>query len=83
MVNISIPENYTVESSPEPLILKLPENLGSFQLSNKILGNKIQLSASVELNKALMGPETYVYLKEFFNQMINKQKEQVVLTKVK
>ena len=65
------------------MILKLPEDLGTFQLSNKVLGNKIQLSASVELNKALMGPETYVYLKEFFNQMINKQKEQVVLTKVK
>lgn len=81
MVNITIPENYVVESSPEPMILKLPEDLGTFQFSPKILGNKIQLSASLELNKALMGPETYVYLKEFFNQMINKQKEQIVLTK--
>lgn len=83
MINISIPENYVVESIPEPIMLKLPDNLGGFQFSNKILGNKIQLSASVELNKALMGPETYVYLKEFFNQMINKHKEQIVLTKVK
>jgi len=83
MINISIPESYIVESNPEPMILKLPEDLGVFQYSSKVLGGKVQISVAVELNKAIMGPETYVYLKEFFNQMIKKQKEQVVLTKAK
>ncbi len=83
MINISIPENYIVESNPEPMILKLPEDLGVFQYSSKVLGGKVQISVAMELNKAIMGPETYVYLKEFFNQMIKKQKEQVVLTKAK
>ena len=81
MINIEIPEGFVVESSPEPILLKLPEELGEFTFIPKINTNKIQLSVTLELKKAVMGAETYLYLKEFFNQMIQKQAEQIVLTK--
>ncbi|MDY2585740.1 transglutaminase domain-containing protein [Winogradskyella aquimaris] len=81
IININFPEGYVAESIPESLILKLPEDLGEFLFSPKIVGNNINLTVSVELNKSMMGPETYPYLKEFFNQMVNKQKEQIVLVK--
>ena len=74
---------YTVSSVPEPIILQLPEDLGKFQFSLKVIGNKINLATSLEINKVTVGPEKYPLLKEFFNQMINKQKEQIVLTKAK
>ena len=81
MINITIPDGYIVESSPEPIMLQLPEKLGEFTFIPKVNTNKIQLSVTFELNKSVMAPETYLYLKEFFNQMILKQKEQIVLTK--
>lgn len=81
MVNISFPEDYIMESSPEPIIIKIPNELGEFRYSPLVLGNKIQLSVSMELNSPVMSSETYLFIKEFFNQMINKEKEQIVLTK--
>lgn len=82
MVNISFPEGYTMESSPEPIVVKIPNNLGEFRYNSKVLGNKIQLTVSMELSSPVMASETYSFLKEFFNQMINKEKEQIVLNKV-
>ena len=82
MINIDVPEGYIVESCPKAVILRLPQNLGEFQFAPKSFSNKIQITISFELKKSIIGPENYLYLKEFFNQMINKQKEQVVLTKV-
>ena len=81
IVNITVPDGYVVESSPEPIILKIPNNLGQFRFSPKILGNKIQLTVSTEINSSVIGAESYLYVKEFFNQIINKEKEQIVLTK--
>ncbi len=81
MVNIAFPEDYVLESNPEPVVVKIPNGLGEFNFVSKVIGNKIQLSSSLELNEATMSADTYLFLKEFFNQMINKQKEQIVLTK--
>lgn len=81
MVNISFPEGYIIESSPEPIVVKIPNDLGEFRYAPKVLGNKILLSVSMELNSPIMSSKTYSFLKEFFNQMINKEKEQIVLTK--
>lgn len=81
MVNITLPEGYIVESSPKPIVVKIPGDLGEFKFLPNIVGNKIQLSVSLELYNAIIGAENYLFLKEFFNQMINKGKEQIVLTK--
>lgn len=81
IVSISFPEGYVAESIPEPIAVKIPNGLGEFKFVPKILGNKIQLSASMEINNTIVSADTYLFLKEFFNQMIIKQKEQIVLTK--
>ncbi len=81
MINLTFPEGYVLESNPEPIQLRIPDNLGQFNFSTKVIGNKIQLSSSLELNKASMNAESYLFIKEFFNQMISKHKQQIVLTK--
>ncbi|MCT4631050.1 transglutaminase [Winogradskyella sp.] len=82
MTNIEIPCTYMVISIPKPIILQLPNNLGEFKFSSKLIGNKITLAMSLEIKKPIIGSNMYPYLKEFFNQMINKQKEQVKLKKI-
>ena len=81
MVNMALPEGYKVESVPETLLLRLPENLGEFKYITSQKGNIIQLSVNFEINKAIVGPQNYPFLKEYFNQVIKKEAEQIVLSK--
>lgn len=80
-INIELPKGYVLESSPEPAVIRLPDNQGIFKFSPTVFENKIQLSVTIEIENTIMDADTYLYLKEFFNQMIIKQKEQIILTK--
>ncbi|GAA4279725.1 DUF3857 domain-containing protein [Gaetbulibacter aestuarii] len=80
-ISINIPDGYSVESKPEPIIISLPDGLGKFMYIPKIMGKNIQLMVNFEINSARMGPDNYLYLKELFNQMIVKEAEQIVLSK--
>jgi hypothetical protein len=80
-INITIPEGYIVESMPEPVLMRLPDNKGEFRFAPKVLADKIYLTASVKRSSAVFGADVYLYLKEFFNQIVNKQAEQIVLIK--
>ncbi|MCQ0110601.1 Transglutaminase-like superfamily protein [Zhouia amylolytica] len=82
MVNINIPEGYRIESYPEPMILKLPEDLGMFKFVTKISQNVIQLSISTDINSAIISSVYYDTIKEFYKQLVAKQTEKIVLTKV-
>ena len=81
MVNIELPAGYSVESLPAPVRMALPEGGGSFQYSVSQVGQKIQLQCNFSLDKAVYGPSFYPMLKEFFNQMIVKNQEKIVLVK--
>jgi hypothetical protein len=45
-------------------------------------GKRIQISFIEEINETLVSSDFYEVLKDFFHQMINKQNEKIVLTKV-
>jgi len=82
LASISMPKGYTVESTIKPIIIKLPNNLGQFKYYTSVVGNKINLTINFEIKKAIISPSNYLFLKEFFNQMIIKQSEKVVLSKI-
>ncbi|WP_282134190.1 DUF3857 domain-containing protein [Seonamhaeicola maritimus] len=79
---INIPEGYKIESVPESAAIGLPDNLGSFQY--KVVGNgsTIQVSVASQVNQPIVSPIYYEALKKYFNTFIQKEAEQVVLTKV-
>lgn len=81
-ISIAVPEGYAAESIPNPVLLKIPDDLGSFRFIPKVIGNKIQLVVSFDINKAIISADKYLFLKEFFNQMITKEAEQIVLTRI-
>ncbi len=78
---INIPEGYKIESLPEATAIGLPENMGTFQY--KVVGNAktIQVLVTSKLNKSIISPLYYEALKEYFNKLLQKETEQVVLTK--
>lgn len=80
-VNFTVPEGYSVESIPENIALALPDGLGSFKYSIRKNGNQIQFNSSTEINIPVIPPNYYKALKEFYNQIVVKQGERVVLAK--
>lgn len=80
-IMIKIPEGYQIESVPEPMVLALPDNLGEFKFNISGNGNSIQAIISTKINEAIISPLYYDALKEYFNRFIEKEAEQVVLTK--
>lgn len=57
--------------------------MGMFKFNISGSGSKIQLIIDSEINVPVVSPIYYDILKEFFKQMIEKENEQIVLTKIK
>jgi hypothetical protein len=81
-ITISIPEGYVVASVPAPIKIATVQNVGLFVFNVLPEGKRIQISFTEEINETLVSSDFYEVLKDFFHQMINKQNEKIVLTKV-
>ncbi|SHJ46745.1 transglutaminase domain-containing protein [Pseudozobellia thermophila] len=81
MVEITLPEGYVVESLPKNIVMNLPDNLGKYKYVIRHMGNKIQLSTIFDINSEIISAVNYLDLKEYYNQVIIKGLEQVVLAK--
>ncbi|MBW3546204.1 MAG: DUF3858 domain-containing protein, partial [Bacteroidetes bacterium] len=81
MVTIDVPEGYKPEL-PEPIYLALPENGGKFIYSAKQLGDKINIMSTVTLTKLDFSPNEYPYIKQFYQQMADRNNEMIVLKKL-
>ncbi|GHA75353.1 DUF3857 domain-containing protein [Pontibacter akesuensis] len=79
---ITIPEGYQVDETPKSVAVNLPESAGRFVYMVQQQGNSIQVMSKISINKPVFYAPEYAYLKEFFDQIIAKQAEQIVLKKV-
>ncbi|CAM4398253.1 DUF3857 domain-containing protein [Zobellia roscoffensis] len=82
MINISIPDSYKVISKPEDMSIAMVDGIGSFQYKMLGEGQNLQLVVDLKLNHVVIGAEHYSYLKEFFKNLVEKQTEKVVLSKI-
>ena len=82
MINIKIPEGYAVETLPESGKYQLNESDGAFIYMTKLNGNFIQFTISFDLSKTLILPTEYENFKKFYQLMVEKETEKVVLKKV-
>ncbi|QQX75369.1 MULTISPECIES: transglutaminase domain-containing protein [Aequorivita] len=81
IINITVPEGYKVESMPENAVFNLGENTGSYRYLISQMGNKLQLSVEFSINKSFIAADEYGNLKKFFELLIAKENEKVVLSK--
>jgi len=61
--------------------LALPAGGGKFQYSVTQADNKIAITFRLSIDKPLFVPSEYPNLKDFFNLVINKEAEQIILKK--
>jgi hypothetical protein len=81
LTTLMIPEGYEVESLPESIQMKLPNNAGSFQFFVQSSGNSVQIRCVTNIAKPVYIYNEYPALKEFFNQVVKKESEMVILKK--
>lgn len=77
----TIPENYLVEEIPVSKVLMLPNNAGKYVYNVQVIGNVINISSILSINQSLFTQDDYPNLREFYNQVVAKQAEQIVLKK--
>lgn len=81
-VIFEIPEGYVVESIPVSINIATEENIGTFKYILTNSGNKIVVNVISTTNQAIVLADFYPILKGFFQQMIDKQNEKIVLKKM-
>jgi hypothetical protein len=81
MCRITIPEGYVVDELPKSKVLALPANAGKFTYSINQTGSILNIVCNFQINQSLFSQLDYPNLREFYNQVVAKQAEQVVLKK--
>ncbi len=82
IINIELPKGYKVESLPENAVFNLGENTGNYRYLISQMGNKLQLSVEFSMNQSFIAADEYGNLKKFYELLIAKENEKVVLSKV-
>jgi len=80
-INIKIPEGYKVESVPANIAIGISDNIGVFRYKVIATATKLMIVSQLQINEAIITPKYYQELKEFYNQMIKKQTEKIILIK--
>lgn len=79
--SITIPEGYVVDSMPESAYYPIKDNIGGFRFDISNRQNQIQIVVYNEINYGMLRADYHPALKEFYNTVIKKQSEKIVLKK--
>jgi hypothetical protein len=81
ILNLTIPDGYTVDELPEAISLKMDGDGGSFLFQISQSKNTIQIVSKMIIKKLHYEPEEYDIIKHFFDIIVEKHSEQIVLKK--
>lgn len=82
ILNMKIPIGYKVEEMPKQINLTLPPDDGRFQYLISQKDNVVNLVVKINLKRTVFSPDSYEYLKRFFDDIAAKLDEQIVLKKI-
>ena len=83
IIAFEIPEGWVVEEIPEATKIAIPERGAMFVYQVMNMGGQLQVISDLRINEAVFKPDMYPYLKQFMDQVVAKQSEQIVLKKNK
>lgn len=81
IVNLKIPESYTIEDVPESVDYLFPNDMGTFTYSIVPQGQNIKINSTFLINSPIISIDHYKNLKDFYKKVIAKQNEKIVLSK--
>ena len=81
-ITLKIPDGFTVEVLPQPVVVNMEDNLGSFKFIIATTENMLQINIQHQINDAIVPTEKYEMLKEYYKSMIAKETEKIVLKRI-
>jgi len=81
-ITIELPEGYEVESLPKSISFAITDNMTAFKYVINLKENKIQLLIQEDINAPIISPVHYEDLKSFYQNVVDKQNEKIVLKKI-
>ncbi|RMB56616.1 DUF3857 domain-containing protein [Dokdonia sinensis] len=82
IIKIKIPDGYKVNSLPESISLNTAEGIGSYKYQVSENFGNLQIAITRTINKFLVSSSYYGDLKSFYDIIIEKEAEKIVLSKV-
>lgn len=81
-VNMFIPDGYELESMPESSIVSLNDQDGIYKFVVSQNGKFLRITSELQLNNIVYSPTDYNAVKDFYNNMVLKNSEAIVLNKI-
>ncbi len=81
-VQLTIPDGYAIEEQPKPLVIKTEDGQGACRYQVQQQDNKITLLYTFSFNKLLYLPEEYKGLQSFWETIVERNNEMLVLKKI-
>lgn len=82
ILNLRIPAGYQVQELPKSALVTLPDNMGTFRYQATVKeDSQLQLLTIVQLKTVFIPVYYYSHLQQFYDQIIGKYKEMIVLKK--
>jgi hypothetical protein len=81
-LNLVIPDGYQVEELPKSKSIVLDDKTGIFNYQIAQMDNRVVLNMRFSIQKSLFLPSEYPNLKNFFDLIVAKEAEQIVLKKI-
>lgn len=80
-LNFKIPEGYTVDEIPSSVSIKLPNDDAVFNYYAEQKGDQLTVMYRYKRKQTYFEAENYANLREFFNKIIKKQSDLIILKK--
>ena len=71
-----------VAQIPEPIRVLLPNNAGSFTYNVLEMGDILHFTSSIQINQTTFPPEAYESIRSFFDYVVSKHQEDIILKKI-
>jgi hypothetical protein len=81
MLSLTLPEGYKMTESPQPQQVTLPDNGGLFTYNVVQNGSIVQVICKLSLNQLSFSPEEYPNLRKFYEMVVAKHAESIVIQK--
>lgn len=81
-ITIEVPEGYMIASLPKAMNILTGNDIGAFKYNILDAGKLIQVVLTADIMTPIVSSDYYDTLKEFFQQMVNKENEKIVLKKI-
>jgi hypothetical protein len=81
LLSLEYPVNFHLDETPKNVALAMPSKGGKYTFSFNNLGNKLNISYTLNLTKAIYDPVEYSALKELFERIVQLRQTDLVLIK--